>query len=102
MPQKLLPVRLSSEAQADADAAIDWYIGENAFNAADDFTDEVERALGLLSQFPELGETGTHNTRTLPLHSFPYSLIYRLQGDKIRVIAVAHHSRQPGYWIGRR
>ncbi|OGT04172.1 MAG: hypothetical protein A2143_07570 [Gallionellales bacterium RBG_16_57_15] len=77
MPPKLLPVSLSREAQADADAAIDWYIGEGAFIAADDFADEIDQALGLLSQFTELGETGAHNTRTLPLHSFPYSLIYR-------------------------
>jgi toxin ParE1/3/4 len=102
MPPKQLPVRFSSEAQADADAAVDWYIGQGAFNAADDFADEIERALGLLSKFPALGETGTHNTRMLPLHSFPYSLLYRLQDDMIRIVAVAHHSRRPGYWIGRR
>ena len=102
MPPKLLPVSLSHEAQADADAAIDWYIGEGAFIAADDFVDEIDQALGILSQFTELGEPGAHNTRTLPLHSFPYSLIYRLQDHMIRVVAVAHHSRRPGYWVGRR
>ena len=95
-------VSLSDEAQADANAAVDWYIGEGAFIAADDFADEMEQALGLLNRFPELGETGARNTRSLPLHSFPYSLIYRLQADLIRVIAVAHHSRRPGYWVGRR
>lgn len=102
MPPNLVPVSLSSEAQADANAAVDWYVGKGAFIAADDFADELGRALGLLSQFTESGKTGAHNTRTLPLHSFPYSLIYRLQGDAIRVIAVAHHSRRPGYWVGRR
>jgi plasmid stabilization system protein ParE len=64
-------VSLSDEAQADIDAAVDWYIGENAFIAADDFVDELDRALGLLSRFPGLGETGARNTRTFPLHSFP-------------------------------
>ena len=101
MPPKLLPVSLSREAQADADAAVDWYIGEGAIIAADDFADEIDRALGLLDQFPELGETGAHHTRSLPLQSFPYSLIYRLQDDAIRIIAIAHHSRSPGYWVGR-
>lgn len=94
-------VSLSDEAQADANAAIDWYIGEGAFIAADDFADEIDQALSILSQFPELGKTGTRNTRTLALHSFPYSLIYRLQADVIRVLAIAHHSRRPGYWVGR-
>jgi len=95
-------VSLSNAARADADAAVDWYIGERAFIAADDFADELDQALGLLKRFPELGQAGAGNTRTLPLHSFPYSLIYRLQADVIRVIAVAHHSRRPGYWAKRR
>lgn len=95
-------VSLSEEAQGDADAAVDWYIGEGALIAANDFADELEQALGLLIRFPELGQASSRNTRTLSLHSFPYSLIYRLQTDVIRVIAVAHHSRRPRYWAGRR
>ena len=95
-------VSLSDEAQADADAAVDWYIGEGAFIAADDFMDEIDQALDLLSQFPELGKASARRTRTLALHSFPFSLIYRLQVDVIRVIAIANHSRRPGYWARRR
>lgn len=97
-----MQVSLSDEAQADADAAIDWYIGEGALIAAGDFADELDQALGLLSRFPELGRSRAGSTRTLALHSFPYSLIYLLQPNAIRVIAVAHHSRRPGYWVGRR
>ena len=102
MPPKQLSTSLSDDAHADADAVTDWYIGEGALDAAGDFANELDRVLGLLSQFAEMGTTGAHNTRRLPLHSFPYSLIYRLQGNAIRVIAVAHHSRRPGFWVGRR
>ncbi len=101
MPQKLTRVSLSAEARAGADAVIGWYISEGAFIAAEDFTEEIDSALNLLNQFAALGESTAHNTRSLPLHSFPYSLIYRLQDDTVRVIAVAHHSRRPGYWIDR-
>lgn len=58
--------------------------------------------MGMLAQFPKVGETSVHNTRLLPLHKFPYSLIYRLQDDAVRIIAIAHHSRRPGYWVKRR
>ncbi len=102
MPLKLVRVSLSAEAQADANAVIDWYIGEGAFIAAEDFTKEIDSALNLLNQFAALGESAAHNTRSLPLRDFPYSLIYRLQDDTVRVIAIAHHSRRPGYWINRR
>lgn len=102
MPPKPVRVSLSAEAQADADAVVDWYIGEDAFIAAEDFTEELDGALDLLNQFAALGESGMHHTRSLPLHGFPYPLIYRLRDDTVRVIAVAHHSRRPGYWVGRR
>lgn len=93
---------LSDGAQADADAAIDWYVGDEAFVAAEDFANALDRALALLRDYPSMGEQAAHGLRMLTLHDFPYSLIYRIQGDEIRIIAVAHHSRRPGYWVGRR
>ncbi len=95
-------VSLSVEAQADADAAADLYIGEGAFRAAVDFVDTLERAFALLRRFPAAGAETLRGTRALVLHKFPYSLIYRLDGEEIRIIAVAHHSRRPKYWRKRR
>ncbi|SCZ84811.1 hypothetical protein NSMM_260107 [Nitrosomonas mobilis] len=71
MPLKPVQVSLSTEAQADTDAAIYWYIGEGPLITAEDFTEELGRTLDLLNQFAALGESGTHNTRLLPLHGFP-------------------------------
>jgi len=37
------------------------------------------------------------------LHRFPYRLIYMMATHEVaKVIAVAHHSRRPGYWRRRR
>ena len=33
--------------------------------------------------------------------TFPFSVIYSVQGDTIFIIAVAHGSREPGYWKHR-
>jgi len=63
-------VSLSNEAQGDADATVNWYIGEGEFIAADDFAEELDQALRLLSRFPELGHANARNTRTLSLHNF--------------------------------
>lgn len=71
MPPKPVQVNLRAEAQADADAAVNWYIGEGALIAAEDFTDELDGALNLFNQFAALGESGAHNTRSLSLHGFP-------------------------------
>ncbi|MHB8473576.1 MAG: type II toxin-antitoxin system RelE/ParE family toxin [Gammaproteobacteria bacterium] len=97
-----MQITLSEAAQIDGQDAVDWYTGEGAFSTANDFTDELGHSLHLLRQFPRLGVPSPYDTRTLPFHTLPYSLIYRVQPETIRVIAIAHHSRRPEYWGGRR
>ncbi len=93
-------VSVSDEAQADFDAALDWYLDELAFDAAEGFADEFERGLVLLQSFHDVGSANRYQTRAFTLPKFPYSLIYRVSPDSVRIIAVAHHSRRPGYWRG--
>jgi len=35
------------------------------------------------------------------LRRFPYSIVFLLEPAEIVIVAVAHHKRRPGYWIGR-
>ena len=35
------------------------------------------------------------------LQQFPFSLIYSIEPDHIRIIAVAHMKGKPGYWLER-
>jgi toxin ParE1/3/4 len=35
------------------------------------------------------------------IRQFPYSIVYRIEGDHIFVLAIAHWSRNPGYWKTR-
>lgn len=93
---------LSDEAIEDAGAAADWYMDQGAYDAADAFFDDIERSIRLLEGHPRIGTPGVAQTRSLRLHTFPHSLVYRLAGDEIRIIAVAAHRRRPGYWLGRR
>ncbi|WP_438003790.1 hypothetical protein [Sorangium sp. So ce321] len=32
---------------------------------------------------------------------FPYSVLYRVRDDHIRILAIAHQNRRPFYWRGR-
>jgi plasmid stabilization system protein ParE len=32
------------------------------------------------------------------LSKFPYQIVYRVEGDSIRIYALAHVKRRPGYW----
>ncbi|MDE0458140.1 MAG: type II toxin-antitoxin system RelE/ParE family toxin [Chromatiales bacterium] len=64
------------------------------------FLDEVEGCMDLLLDRPYIGRR-IEEFRRFPLRKFPFSLIYALEDDDLVVVAVAHHRRRPGYWMGR-
>ena len=35
------------------------------------------------------------------MQRFPFNVLYREAGNTVQVLAVAHHRRRPGYWLGR-
>ena len=52
-------------------------------------------------ELPETWPAYKENTRRYVFRVYPYSLIYRIVGEEITVVAVAHAKRKPGYWIDR-
>jgi toxin ParE1/3/4 len=62
---------------------------------------ELDRVMGQCRENPELGARLTPIHRRVVLDRFPYSVIYRVDEDVIRIIAVAHYARKPGYWKRR-
>jgi hypothetical protein len=41
------------------------------------------------------------HVRKLPSQRFPYAIVFIELDDEIRVLAIAHGKRQPGYWRAR-
>lgn len=66
------------------------------------FVLEYERALALLCEHPHLGASWRNGRHRFPLRKFPYSIVYYIHGEELRVIALAHHRRRPSYWSGRK
>ena len=92
---------LSPEADRELSDGAVYYTQEGTAELGLAFIAEFERALGLLCAQPQLGAPW-RGRRRFPLRRFPYSVIYYTKGDELRVIALAHHRRRPGYWAGRR
>jgi plasmid stabilization system protein ParE len=65
------------------------------------FVTEVENAIQRARRFPEAYGKVTDSLRHIGTHRFPYALIYEIQSDRIFIWAVAHTSREPGYWKAR-
>jgi plasmid stabilization system protein ParE len=62
------------------------------------FTDDVEQGLRFILEHPESCKKVSNNLRRKVLNRFPYSLIYAVEMDRIRIMAIAHHKRRPEYW----
>jgi toxin ParE1/3/4 len=60
--------------------------------------DEVEQGSDAVAEHPEAYEKVSDNLRRKVLAKFPYSLIYTIESDRIRIMAIAHHKRRPEYW----
>lgn len=77
------------------------YYRDRSADAARQFARDIEALIGMLLQFPRIGSPVAHEARRVLLSNFPYQFIYRIEGDEIRVYAVAHLKRKPRYWMGR-
>ncbi|HEX5645389.1 MAG TPA: type II toxin-antitoxin system RelE/ParE family toxin [Nitrospira sp.] len=65
------------------------------------FLAAVEEAAEKVLANPEAFQLVGEEIRHKLIRRFPYSLLYVIEPDRIRVIAVAHQKRRPGYWIYR-
>jgi ParE-like toxin of type II ParDE toxin-antitoxin system len=45
---------------------------------------------------------GEHGTRSFVFPwRFPYTVVYKVGDDLVIIVAIAHHSKEPGYWHNR-
>ncbi len=97
-----MKVTFAAEARHEFAEAASWYTAEADEVRAADFNNAVKRTVDLLVAHPALGTPSPHNTRRIVVHRYPYAIVYRADGDAMRILAVVHQHRRPGYWVGRR
>ena len=97
---KLKPVEQLPGAQHDLEQSAAWY-EEQEPGVGERFLAAVILAEGKLQRNPEWGVPDRRNTRKWRVPPFPHSLVYRIEDDRIVIIAVAHGSRPDDYWDDR-
>jgi toxin ParE1/3/4 len=65
------------------------------------FLTELERACQRILEWPNAAPIVRGHVRRRLLHRFPDALLYSVNGDTIRVLAVMNLRRRPAYWVGR-
>lgn len=98
-------VRILHEAAEEAIEAATWYererggLGVEFSKAVDAVIDLLEDEIVPLTTTP--GSAGSRGAKKFVLKRFPYDIVVRDLPEEVIVVAVAHHSRRPGYWRGR-
>ena len=77
-----------------------WYESKST-GLGEDFLNELESALNLILELPDTWPVLSKSFRRYLLKRFPYGVIYKINKDRIFIVAVMHLSREPGYWRKR-
>ena len=96
----MIPVKYHEAAEEELLREI-GYLELRATGLGRRFLAEVQRTERAISQFPESAEEIRPGLRKRALQKFRYSLIYSIDNEGLLILAVAHHSRRPNYWVGR-
>ena len=88
------------EAEAEFDRAVEHYEQRQSMLGLE-FAEEVYAAIARIIQYPDAWTLLSKNSRRCLVNRFPYGVIYQVKFSAIRIIAVAHLNRRPGYWNER-
>lgn len=97
--------RPEPEASAELEDAALWYESRRP-GLGLEFLQTVDETLRRVARWPRIG---THvpglppdvPARRAPVNRFPYHVAYLEWEGVIRILAFAHDSREPGYWLSR-
>jgi len=95
-PKPIIPRELATQ---DVKQAVDYYLAEQAFEAATGFIDSLEQAYFHLGQFPATGslryshDLGLPGLRVWMVERYPYLIFYIDHDDHIDIWRVLHSKR---------
>lgn len=89
---------VAEDAQQDIRDIRRWYFARGGTSLDARFADSIQRALGWIELFPELGRVVHGSMRRLLLKSFPYMLLYEVEEQALVVHRCIHLSSDPMRW----
>ncbi|HEV3456441.1 MAG TPA: type II toxin-antitoxin system RelE/ParE family toxin [Thermoanaerobaculia bacterium] len=99
------PLLLEPEASRELEDAARWY-EERRSGLGQRFLDAVASTLDRIVLYPAAGAPVPYvaielAVRQAPVNRFPYHVVYLEMPEELRILAVAHDRRRPGYWLER-
>ena len=97
-----MKLSVSKEAEVELEEAIEFYAKSGGDSLGLSLAAEFERTVSLLQSRPLIGSQWLKGFRKFGLRRFPFSIIYIVSSAELRVLALAHFRRKPGYWAKRK
>ena len=90
------------DAAREASASADWYEAKRA-GYGQHFRETVVAALDAIVARPRAYpfEPTASGARRMLVRRFPFAIVFYVEDDIIRVVAIHHAARLPGYWHDR-
>jgi plasmid stabilization system protein ParE len=88
------------EAREELRRAVQFYEQESP-GLGREFAAEARVVIDHILDHPLSGARAEADTRRKLLLRFPYSVIYLIEPTRLRIIALMHQRREPGYWLTR-
>ncbi len=93
---------LHPDAETELGDAAVYYATKASISIAEAFLAEYERVRDLLIENQQRGPRVDDALRIYHFNRFPYTLVYEEHHELgPQIYAVAHQSREPGYWSSR-
>jgi plasmid stabilization system protein ParE len=101
----VIPVRFAPEVSDEIAEAASWYEARSR-GLGNEFIAEIETTLPIIGSrpqsFPRLDNVSPrYEIRRALLPRFPYAVVFLVRVEELRVLAIAHAKRKPGYWLSR-
>jgi len=88
------------DASQEVEESRAWY-RRRSERAEAAFLNELDHAIAQVVEGPWRWPEYSDSVRRYVFPTFPYSLIFFVEGETLHVVAVAHDKRKPGYWRNR-
>lgn len=97
----IFEVKIRPEAENDIEDAAFWYESQ-IDGLGHDFVSIISEAFEKLSRQPLAYPVVYRETRRILINRFPFGVYFKIDNDKVIVIAVMHSSRDPRRWKERK
>jgi plasmid stabilization system protein ParE len=96
-------IRYLDAARANLDAALSWHETRRSRDAASRFLEQIGASIERIVDLPLAWPVSKLDprVRVRKLRRIRCAIFYALTPDAVTVVAIAHTSRRPGYWLER-